>query len=151
VAVAINLLLFLLAVCVLYGLASGVWYLPFIFWTFILLMFGFITLYCGIILLNVLTESWILPMILTYLHMAVLSALLSNREETLFQLISAPWLQGIITGLFWLLPQINDVIVAIPESIFASTDLPWVAIIQCTAFAAITLGLAAWRFERRDF
>lgn len=151
IAVGLNLLGFLIALWALYGLATGVWYVPFIGWTFLLSMFAFITLYSGIIALNVFTESWVLPMSLAYIHMTVLSTFLSNREATLYQLISADWLRGIIETLYWALPQVQDVVQAIPLISFSGVDLPWASFAQCLAFTMVMLALAAWTFERRDF
>ncbi len=151
VAIAINLVVFNLGVWALYGLASGVWYFPFVIWTTLVPLFAFATLYSAIILLNVLTDGWVLPMSLAYIHVVVLSTFLTNREQTLYHFITAGWARGIIDGLYWVLPQINDLLQSLSQRIFAGIGLPWASIAQCAVFAAVMLALAAWRFERRDF
>lgn len=150
-AIAINLTLFAIAIWALYGIAAGVWYFPFVTWTVLLSMFSFIVLFSGVMLLNVVTESWVLPMSLAYVHMTILSTFLTNREATLFQFIESPVIRSLIDGLYYLLPQVNDMITAIPQAIFSSSGVPWEPFLQCTIFMIVMLGLAAWRFDRKDF
>jgi ABC-2 type transport system permease protein len=150
-AIAINVTLFALAIYVVYGMASGVWYFPFVTLTVGISLFAFLVLYSMVILLNVLTESWVLPMSLAWIHMMILSTFLTNREETLYTFIGSPVIRGIIDGLYYLLPQVNDLIIALPAAIFSSVGVPSAPLIQCTIFTLVMLGLAAWRFEKKDF
>lgn len=145
---ATNLFLFLVAIWALYGLASGIWYFHFIFWTFGISLFAFTVIYSGIILLNVLTESWVLPMIIAYIHLMILSNFLSTREFVLFRFIENGIARGIITGLYYILPQTNDLV---PQAVFEGSISSLGPFIQGAIFTAVMLGLAAWRFERRDF
>jgi ABC-type transport system involved in multi-copper enzyme maturation permease subunit len=150
-AIGINTFLFSLALWAIYGSASGVWYFPFVTIMVGVALFGFIVLYSGILLLNVMTESWVLPMILAWFHMVVLSTFLTNREETLYTFIGSPVIRSIIDGLYYALPQVNDLIKALPVAIFSASAIPTDAVIQCTIFTVVMLALAAWRFEKKDF
>jgi ABC-type transport system involved in multi-copper enzyme maturation permease subunit len=148
---ATNLLLFVVAIWALYGWATGIWYAPFIVWAFVVPLFAFIVIYSGVILLNVVTESSVLPMILAYIHLMILSNLLSGREEVLYTFIESKVWRGLIDGLYYILPQTNDFLRIVPQAIFTGQITTPEPFIQGAIFTAIMLGLAAWRFERKDF
>jgi ABC-type transport system involved in multi-copper enzyme maturation permease subunit len=151
VAVGANLLLFSTAIWALYGIASGVWYTPFIGLTFLFGFATFLILFTAIIALNVSTESWVLPMSLAYIHLVLLSNFLTNRDETIFRWVEAPFLQTLISGLYYALPQTNDVIVQIGPSVLTGSVLDWSPFVQGGLFALAMIGIATWRFQRKDF
>jgi ABC-type transport system involved in multi-copper enzyme maturation permease subunit len=148
---ATNLLLLVVAIWALYGWATGIWYAPFILWTFLVPLFAFIVIYSGIILLNVITESSVLPMIIAYIHLMILSNLLSGREEVLYTFIESKVLRGIIDGIYYILPQTNDFLRIVPQAIFTGQVTTAEPFIQGAIFTVAMLGLAAWQFERKDF
>jgi ABC-type transport system involved in multi-copper enzyme maturation permease subunit len=148
---ALNLALFVVAVWALYGWASGVWYTPFIFWSLAIPLFSFVVLYSAIILLNVITESAVLPMILAYIHLMILSNFLTSREALLYQFITGDIPRAIIDGLYYILPQTNDLWKELPEAIFTSSFNATEPLIQGSIFTIVMLALASWRFERKDF
>jgi ABC-type transport system involved in multi-copper enzyme maturation permease subunit len=148
---ATNLLLFVTAIWAIYGWATGIWYAPFILWTFVIPLFAFIVIYSGIIVLNVVTESSVLPMILAYIHLMILSNLLSGREEILYTFIESKVWRGLIDGLYYILPQTNDYLRIVPQAIFTGQVTTPEPFIQGAIFTAVMLGLAAWRMERKDF
>lgn len=150
-ALAINLTFFVLAVWALYGIASGIWYFPFVYWTVAITLFSFLVLYSAILLLNVITESSVLPMILVYIHLMVLSNFLSSRETLLFQFITNDTAQNLITGLYHILPQTSDLLRGLPLAVANMHSGSAEPFIQGTAFAIVMLGLASWRIERKDF
>lgn len=151
IAVAVNLVLFVAGIWILYGAFTGVWYLPFLLWTPTIVFFGFLVLYSFIVLINVIAESWVLPMSLMYIHIFLFSTFLTNRQETLFQLIKNPTVRGIIDGLYYIFPQSTDYVEATTGVIFTGSIPSAEPFIQGTIFMAIMLSLAAWRFERKDF
>jgi ABC-type transport system involved in multi-copper enzyme maturation permease subunit len=149
-ALGMNLILFLLALLALYGIASGVWVWSFVTATFGIAMFTFIVIYSAVILLNVTTEGWILPMSLVYLHFVILANFLRGREATLFTFISSEPLRRIIDGLYYILPQTSDLI-ANTDTIYTGSIDHTGPFVQGAIFMVAMLGLALWRFERRDF
>jgi ABC-type transport system involved in multi-copper enzyme maturation permease subunit len=151
VAVGANLLLFTVAIWALYGSASGVWYAPFIGMTCLFAFTTFLVVFTGIVALNVTTESWVLPMSLAYIHLMILSNFLTAREETIFQWVHAPALQALITGLYYILPQTNDLIVQSGTAVHTGTILDWGPFLQGAIFATIMVALATWRFQQKDF
>jgi ABC-type transport system involved in multi-copper enzyme maturation permease subunit len=151
IAVGTNLLLFTTALCTLYGSATGIWYLPFIGLTFVLGFAMFLVLFSGIVALNVTTESSVLPMSLAYIHLIVLSQFLTNRDATIFRWVETPFLQTLISGLYYALPQTNDVLQQAFTGIFTGTVLDWSPLLQGAIFATAMIALATWRFQRKDF
>ena len=149
-ALAINLVFFLLALMTLYGVASGVWLPSFVTVTFLISMFTFLVIYSAVILLNVTTEGWILPMSLVYLHFVILANFLRGREATLFTFISSEPLRRLIDGLYYVLPQTSDLIGS-TEAIYTGTIEHTGPFVQGAIFMVAMLSLALWRFERKDF
>lgn len=151
IALAINLVLFITAIWALYGLASTVWHVPFLIWGTVIPLFTFLVLFSGIILLNVLTESWVLPMSLAYIHLMILANFLSSRETLLFNFVTSSFLQSIVTGLYYILPQTADLISATPVAVLTGSVGNTGPFIQGIIFAAVMLMLAAWKFQKKDF
>ncbi|MBS1913961.1 MAG: ABC transporter permease [Bacteroidetes bacterium] len=150
-AVALNLALFVTALWALYGFASGVWHLPFLAAAIALPLFSFIVTYAGVILLNVYTDGWMLPLSIAYMHTAVLSPFLFSREQTLFSLVSSAALRSVIDGLYYVLPQTADVIKTMSDIIYSGNVSNAMPFVQGTIFAVVCLVWAAWKFQRKDF
>ncbi len=150
-ALALNVTGFVVVVWTLYGMATSVWHTPFLVWTIVIPLFTFLVLYSGIILLNVLTESWVLPMSLAYVHLMILSNFLASRETLLFEFIGNTILQGTITGLYYVLPQTTDLIRIVQQGVFTSSVDTAAPFVQGALFMAVALGYAAWKFQRKDF
>lgn len=150
-AVAVNLALFTIALWCVYGMASGVWYAPFIWITWTLSFSTFLVLYSGVIALNVTTDSWVLPMSLAYVHMVILSNFLSIREETIFQWVDTPIVRALVDGLYYALPQTNDIANITGTSVLVGSVTDWTPLLYGVAFAATMIAFSTWRFSRRDF
>lgn len=151
IAIGGNLAIFLIALWALYGFASSVWYFPFVIWTFVITSFTLFVLLGGVILLNVITESWVLPMILGYLHLMILAPFLYGREQMLFSFISSTALRGAIEGLYYLLPQTSNLVNAVSEAIYTGGVDHAEPFLQGLAFVLVMLSWAAWKFQRKDF
>ncbi len=150
-AVTINLIPFVAVIWALYGSYTGVWYLPFLIWTPIIALFGYLVIYSFILLVNVVAESWILPLILVYIHVVVLSPLLTNRESTVYTWTESPIVRTIADGLYYILPQANDYLQQVTQVVYTNTTPDAGPFIQGAIFMIAMLSLAAWRFERKDF
>lgn len=151
IAVGANLLLFVVGIFVIYGVFSGVWLTSFIVWTFLISLFGFLVFYSFVVCMNVVTESWVLPMSLAYIHIFLFSSFLSNREETLYMFITSPIAQAIIDGLFWILPQPFDLVEANRSLIFSGMVSSPAPFIQGAIFFVVMSTIAVWRFRKQDF
>lgn len=151
VAVGANLLLFSIALYALYGMATGIWYEPFVGITFLFGFSTFLFVYSGIVALNVTTESWVLPMSLAYIHLMILANFLSGRESSIFQWVSSPIVQGLVTGLYYALPQTADLMVQSGTAVHSGTILDASSLLQGTLFAIVMVSFATWRFQRKDF
>lgn len=151
IAVGANLLFFVLGVFIIYGVFSGVWLTSFVIWTFLITFFGFLVFYSFIICMNIIAESWVLPMSLAYIHIFLFSSFLSNREETLYLFITNPIAQTIIDGLYWILPQPFDLVEANRSLIFSGMINSSAPFIQGTVFIIVMSAIALWRFKKKDF
>lgn len=151
IAVGANLLFFVLGVFIIYGVFSGVWLTSFVIWTFLITFFGFLVFYSFIICMNIIAESWVLPMSLAYIHIFLFSSFLSNREETLYLFITNPVAQTIIDGLYWILPQPFDLVEANRSLIFSGMINSSAPFIQGTVFIIVMSAIALWRFKKKDF
>ncbi|MDB5033704.1 MAG: hypothetical protein JWQ98_945 [Chlorobi bacterium] len=152
IAIALNLLLFVVAMWALYGIFTGVWVTSFLIGATLIPLFTFMVIYSAVILLNVITESWVLPISLVYLHVIILATFLRGREETLFTFIGSDVIKRLIDGLYYALPQTADLIgTATPQYIWTSSIDNIVPFIQGTIFTVVMLSLAIWRFQKKDF
>lgn len=149
--VAINFILFLTAVWLLFGIRYDVWHLPFIINTTVVAFFSLLVVYSGVLAMSIFTESWILPLIIAYLHTGLISPFLTNREETIYALIESPLLRGILDGLYYALPQTADMLTAAADSIYTGSIDNTGPFIQGAIFIAVMFALALWRFNRKDF
>lgn len=151
-AVLVNLVAFVTAIWALYGFASGVWYLPFLGSTIAIAFFAYLVVLSGVLLMNVMSESWILPLCIAYVHVMVLAPTLANREETLFTIIHSSIARGILDGLHYMLPQTAVLATnSLRDAIVSSTVISWEPFIQGAIFAAIATTLAVRQFNRKDF
>ncbi|MCC7439579.1 MAG: ABC transporter permease subunit [Armatimonadetes bacterium] len=151
IAVGANLLLFVLGIFAIYGFFSGIWLTSFVVWTFLISFFGFLVFYSFVVCMNILSESWVLPMSLSYIHIFLFSSFLSNREDTLYLFITSPILQTIIDGLYWILPQPFDLVEANRSLIFSGMITSYAPFIQGAIFILVMSAVAVWRFRRKDF
>lgn len=150
-AIAINLAFFVVALWLLYGFATGVWHLPFLIWTFAIPLFTFVVIYSGVILLNVHTESWVLPMSLAYVHLMILGPMLYGRENTLFTFIESTVLRRIIEGLYYILPQTSDMLGSAWTTVYTSSLDDIGGFVHGLVFIIVALAWSAWKFQRKDF
>lgn len=151
IAVGANLLLFVLGIFAIYGIFSGVWLTSFVVWTFLISFFGFLVFYSFVVCMNILSESWVLPMSLSYIHIFLFSSFLSNREDTLYLFITSPVAQAIIDGLYWILPQPFDLVEANRSLVFSGMVSSYAPFIQGGIFILVMSAVAVWRFRRKDF
>jgi ABC-type transport system involved in multi-copper enzyme maturation permease subunit len=151
VALGINHALFVAALWGLFGWASGVWLWSFLVAAIVVPLFTYIVVYSGVVFLSIITESWVLPLSIAYLHISILGAFLYAREATLFSWINGEAIHRMIDGLYWMLPQTNDLGVITSESIYGSSVESWAPVVQGVVFLVVMSGLALWRFSRKDF
>lgn len=150
-AITLNHALFVICLWTLFGLASGIWLTSFLLWTIIIPLFSFVTVYCGVVLLSILSGSWVLPVSIAYLHLMILSGLLYARESTLYVWVDNIVVHWLADALYWGLPQVSNLSSMTMESVYASSFESWTPFIQGVLFILISGALAVWRFERKDF
>lgn len=150
-ALTINQVIFVTVLWALFGMATGLWLTSFLTATIVVPLFTFLVIYSGVLLLNVITDSWVLPMSLAYVHLMILSTFLYSRESTLFVWIESTLLHRFIDGLYWILPQTMDLRDEAVNMIYTSGVESITPFIQGTLFMAVMLGVATWKFSRKEF
>lgn len=152
IAIFVNLILFTTAIWALYGFASGVWYMPFLYWTIAISGFSYLVVYSGVMLMNVISESWVLPLSLAYAHIMILSSILASRETMLYSMIQNGLLRRVIDGIYYLLPQTADLGQKILlEGVSRGSISVMEPLVQGAIFAVVMTAAAVWRFNRKDF
>lgn len=147
----INHLAFVVGIWTIYGAASGVWLHGFLLWMTILPFLAYVTVYSGVVLLSIVTESWVLPLSLAYIHVMILNTFLYGRDGTIYRWIEEDWIRWVGEGLYWGLPQISDLTNMTMESVYTASLDSWIPVAHSIAFIAVTSALSAWRFSRKDF
>lgn len=147
----INHLVFVVGIWTIYGAASGVWLNGFLLWMTLLPFLAYVTVFSGVVLLSIVTESWVLPLSLAYIHVMILNTFLYGREGSIYRWIEGDWIRWVGESLYWGLPQISDLTNLTMESVYASSLDSVVPIAQSLVFIAVTSTLSAWKFTRKDF
>lgn len=148
---ALNHLCFVCAIWTLYGAASGVWLPEFLVWMSVLPFLAWATTYSAVVYLSIITESWVLPVSLAYIHVMILNNFIYNREESIYMWIHGSWVRWVGEALYWMLPQISDLSNITMEAVFASSLPTLSPVLHSIAFIAIMSILSVWRLIRRDF
>lgn len=150
-ALVVNHLLFVGALWLIFGLASGVWLPGFLIVAGVVPLFTFAVVYSGVLYLSILTESWVLPVSLAYLHIMILSALLGARETTLYDWVDGEFFHRLFDGLYYVLPQTGDLGAMTMETIYTSSLMSWEPFIQGGIFMAVMIALSLRAFGRKEF
>jgi ABC-type transport system involved in multi-copper enzyme maturation permease subunit len=144
-----NILYFIGALWLIFGLKVGVWNTEFLL-SILVLTFVFACLYALVTLLGIIFRGSAVPIIASFLYLFVVGGLLHTREELLFKLSENVIYRGILDGFYYLLPQINGMQVSLGQ-IITHTPVSWEAFTQGLLSAVWMYGLATFIFHRRDF
>jgi|GEM_PF-2531903 len=150
-ALTVNHLLFVALLWLLFGLASGVWLPGFLLVAGVVPLFTFAVVYSGVLYLSIRTESWVLPVSLAYLHIMILSALLSARQTTLYDWVDGAFFHRVFDVLYYALPQTGDLSAMTMETIYTSSVMSWSPFLQGTGFIVVMLLLSLRAFKRKEF
>lgn len=146
--VAANVAYYIVGMFLIMSLDTGFWN-----WGFLAVIlpvtFSFAVLWSAMLPLGLASRSSALTIILMYAFLYFIAPLLYSREQFLFMFLTNENLQGLITGLYYILPKpgaMTDVAVAL----VAGNPVDWMPVWSSALFAAAMLALAAWMFRRRD-
>jgi ABC-2 type transport system permease protein len=122
----------------------------------IVILFGIAAMLAFAFLIGVVTSSTAVSLMITY-GIFFFSALLSAREK-IAAAVSSEWSAQLIRALYWIFPKTAELgratvaFVSGGETFEKLGDINKLAVFGTTGlFGLIALGLAAWRFSRKDF
>lgn len=148
--VMISMGYFILGEWLIVSTSTGMWDSGFLL-SFIPLFIAFMSLYSVIILVGVTIQSPALAIIICYLHLSIISIVLHSRESFLFKFLTGDIWRNIITGMYHILPQTQDIGNIAVNLIQHKTITNFEPIFGALAFSAVVFGISAYIFSRKEF
>ncbi|HZV12122.1 MAG TPA: ABC transporter permease subunit [Candidatus Kapabacteria bacterium] len=147
--IAANIGMFMLGAWIILSLRLGFWNPGFMSAAAVML-FAFVVLYSVVVVLNIVTRSAALGIIVVYIHFLALSPILAGRAG-IFAFIQNDLVHKIIDWVYYILPQTAEHI-GIASALIKNIDVAsWLPIWASSIFAAAMFGLAGWMFQKKDF
>jgi ABC-2 type transport system permease protein len=122
----------------------------------VVILFGIAAMLAFAFLIGVVTSSTAVSLMVTY-AIFFFAALLSAREK-IAAAVSSEWSAGLIRALYWIFPKTAELgratvaLVSGGETFQRLGQIDKLAVFGSTGlFGLVALGLAAWRFSRKDF
>jgi ABC-2 type transport system permease protein len=122
----------------------------------VVILFGIAAMLAFAFLIGVVTSSTAVSLMVTY-AIFFFAALLSAREK-IAAAVSSEWSAGLIRALYWIFPKTAELgratvaLVSGGETFQGLGQIDTLAVFGSTGvFGLLALGLAAWRFSRKDF
>ena len=122
----------------------------------LVILFGIAAMLAFAFLIGVVTSSTAVSLMVTY-AIFFFAALLSAREK-IAAAVSSEWSAGLIRALYWIFPKTAELgratvaLVSGGETFQRLGQIDTLAVFGSTGlFGLVALGLAAWRFSRKDF
>jgi ABC-2 type transport system permease protein len=122
----------------------------------IVILFGIAAMLAFAFLIGVVTSSTAVSLMVTY-AIFFFAAILSAREK-IAAAVSSEWSAGLIRALYWIFPKTAELgratvaLVSGGETFQRLGQIDTLAVFGSTGlFGLLALGLAAWRFSRKDF
>jgi ABC-type transport system involved in multi-copper enzyme maturation permease subunit len=122
----------------------------------VVILFGIAAMLAFAFLIGVVTSSTAVSLMVTY-AIFFFAALLSAREK-IAAAVSSEWSAGLIRALYWIFPKTAELgratvaLVSGGETFQRLGQIDTLAVFGSTGlFGLVALGLAAWRFSRKDF
>jgi ABC-type transport system involved in multi-copper enzyme maturation permease subunit len=130
--------------------ATGIWSSG-ILHSLLPITLSFLSLYALMVFVGVLTRSGTLGMILSYLIVAIISALFFSREELLWQVVSSEFWRGVITFGYYTTPQIRDMAEIAANMIQEKAITNYVPFLNVIGFSIVMFVGSAVAFMRKEF
>jgi ABC-type transport system involved in multi-copper enzyme maturation permease subunit len=144
-----NVVYFVGALFLIFGVKTGVWNVGFLFST-LSMTFAFACLFSLVVFLGMIFRNVAIPMIGSFLYLMVISGILQQREATLYLISENGIYRGFLDTLYYLLPQISALQENIANQIM-HTGVDWKPFVFSLGSSCLLLGGAAAAFSRRDF
>lgn len=147
--VFINIFYAIFLLWLIIGLKFSVWDASFLLSIFTITL-AFTSLYSVIILLGIITRSSMLPMVISYLTFFVFSPILSSRE-TIFTFIDNKIINGILSILYYLIPQTSD-LSSINTDLAVGNDITSIIpIFTSIGYIILIISLSIFIFRKKDY
>ena len=144
-----NILYFIGALWLMFGIKLGVWNLSFLL-SVLSLTYVFACMFTMVVFLGVLARNMAVPILWAFLYMFIIGGLLHSRENTLFHWSASPLFRGAVDGLFYLLPQLSGMQENIGKQIMGES-MEWQPFVQSFLSSALFLGGGIMLLRRKDF
>lgn len=145
----LNIVYFLGALWLIFGVKTGVWNTGFLFAS-LTMGFVFASLYSLTAVFAVIFRNTAIPIIGSFLYLFIIGGILEGREHTLFLLSENVVFRGFINGLYYVLPQISALQANVSRQIIEQS-VQWEPFVQSLISSAAILGAAMYVFAKRDF
>ncbi len=144
------IVVFVLSVWLIIAIKTGYWTSGLLL-SMIPIIVSFASIYAILILTGLLSQSSAVSMIVAYVIAIIVGTLLYSRETLLFNYIDSETIQSFITGLYYLMPQTQDMS-DISTALIQGNRIPsfW-PMYQAIALTAVLFGVSGWVFKRKEF
>ena len=147
--VLVNVVYFLGAVWIIFGIKIGVWNFHLV-WAAFSITLAFACLYSVVMLLGVVSQGSALPILGAFLYLFIIGNILQSREETLYRISDNGIYRGLLDGLYYLLPQLSALKKNVADQILG--NLPeWKPVVQSLLSGGLLFGFGVALFNHKDF
>ena len=144
------IIFFVGGVWLIFGVKTGVWDTAPLASMFPI-MVSFIGMYGILVFIGVTSESPFLGIIIVFLLAGLVSAMLANRETTLYGLVPGDIGRTVIDLLYVIMPQTSESAEIAGDIMYGKTVTNFFPMIQATFNGLIFFSLAAISFRRKEF
>jgi ABC-type transport system involved in multi-copper enzyme maturation permease subunit len=148
-AMLLNIVYFLGAMWLIFGVKVGVWNVQLLL-SSLTLTFVFACLFSIVALLGIVFRNAAIPIIGAFLYLLIVGTLLEGREHSLYLMSTNTFYRGFIEGLYYLFPQLSAMQNNIAGQIL-HTSMDWRPFVQSFLSSALIFGSAVAIFIKRDF
>lgn len=147
--ITLNSIYLIGAIWLIIGMKTNIWDGRFLI-AIPISVFLFAVLLCVVVLIGVLSESAALSVMVPVALMLV-TTILAQRDFVI-RLLSSEWSRTLWQALYWVLPKVYDLGLAMRQAILRTGDAYFAAPIWTSAaFGAVALAVAVQLFRKRDY
>jgi ABC-type transport system involved in multi-copper enzyme maturation permease subunit len=148
-AIFLNIIYFIGALCVIFGLRLGVWDFSFLL-SGLSMAFMFACFFSLVVFTGVVSRSTAISIIVAFLYLFVFGSLLESRQTTLYRISEGTIYRAVLDGLYYIFPQVNAMQSNVMKQI-TSQPMDWVPFLQSFLSGVALFGAGAFVMQRRDF
>lgn len=146
--VFLNIIFLIGSIWFMIGLKFAYWDISFLYSVFSI-TFVFAAIYALMTLISILTNSSVLSMIVSFLIIIVINPLLGTRED-LFRVIDNPFVEKLIDGFYYMIPQSSEIIGITQESIMGN-EIIYAPLFSTGILLIVYYAMSIYFFQKKDF